>query len=253
MMPLIAEVGPDGVSGDATVVPWWSFGKTILAAAALTLVRDGAADLDEVVVGDATLAELLQHRAGLADYGAVPAYRAAVTAGAAAWTRARLLAEVDRTVDRSVWRYSNVGYLHVRAFLEERCRADLGALLRARVFLPLGIAGARLAVAPADTEGVAGLAAGYDPNWVYHGLVVGPLREAARLLHKLATGDLLPADLMARMRAPLPLGGPDSVLAVYHHPGRGRTRAAFLPGGGRDQDNEAAVERAALPDPEFAA
>lgn len=30
-------------------VPWWSFGKTVLAATALTLVRDGLVALDEPV------------------------------------------------------------------------------------------------------------------------------------------------------------------------------------------------------------
>src|SRR5258708_10761012 len=51
-------------------VPWWSFTKTVIAAAALALVRDGKLGLDEAVPGRPfTLRQLLQHRAGLTTYG----------------------------------------------------------------------------------------------------------------------------------------------------------------------------------------
>ena len=56
--------------GEAIDVPWWSFTKTVLAAAALALVRDGRLALDEPLPGRPyTLRQLLQHRAGLTDYG----------------------------------------------------------------------------------------------------------------------------------------------------------------------------------------
>lgn len=55
-------------------VPWWSFGKTVIAAAALVLVRDRVLALDDAIDGQAyTLRQLLQHQAGLADYGPLPA------------------------------------------------------------------------------------------------------------------------------------------------------------------------------------
>jgi hypothetical protein len=40
----------------------------------------------------------------------------------------------------------------------------------------------------------------YHPGWVYHGLLVGPLCEAARLLDRLLGGSLLPPGLMQEMR-----------------------------------------------------
>jgi hypothetical protein len=36
-------------NGGDTVVAWWSFTKTAIAAAALTLVRDGKLDLDALI------------------------------------------------------------------------------------------------------------------------------------------------------------------------------------------------------------
>jgi len=60
-------------------VPWWSFTKTVLAAATLVLVRDGLVELDEPLRRQPyTLCHLLQHRAGLAEYGWFPAYHEAV-------------------------------------------------------------------------------------------------------------------------------------------------------------------------------
>ena len=68
-------------SGDAADVPWWSFGKTVIAAAALALVRDGQLALDEPLPDRPyTLRQLLQHRAGLTEYGRLPAYHEAVGA-----------------------------------------------------------------------------------------------------------------------------------------------------------------------------
>jgi hypothetical protein len=147
------------------------------------------------------------------------------------------------------------------------------------VFDPLGIAGPRVALKRGDLDGVAlGSIRAYDPQWVYHGLVVGRLRDAALLLHRLLTTDFLPANLLAEMTAGWPLGGaiegrpwrttayglgvmtgtgpedsrvightgggPGSVIAVYHHPDATlpSTTAAFLPG-----EDSGRVESEAFP------
>ena len=48
--------------GAEVAVPWWSFGKTMIAAAALRLVEDGAFALDAPMACEAcTLLQLLQH------------------------------------------------------------------------------------------------------------------------------------------------------------------------------------------------
>ncbi|MEE1886735.1 serine hydrolase [Pseudomonas sp. 137P] len=58
-------------------VPWWSFTKTVLAATALTLVRDRRLALDASLPETTyTLRQLLRHEAGLAEYGELPAWSA---------------------------------------------------------------------------------------------------------------------------------------------------------------------------------
>lgn len=199
--------------GDA-IVPWWSVGKTVLAAAALALVRDGKLALDEPVAGKAfTLRQLLQHRAGLSNYGPLPEYKAAVARGDEPWTDEEMLARSDaqrlRYPPGEGWDYSNIGYWTVCRLIEQAAGTSLGAALRALVFAPLGLGNARLAETKADLNDVRmGAAAGYHPRWVYHGLVVGPLTEAALFMDRLLTGELLPPDLLNEMRTPHPLGGP---------------------------------------------
>jgi CubicO group peptidase (beta-lactamase class C family) len=195
-------------------VPWWSFTKTVIAAAALALVRDGGLALDTPLDGQPyTLRQLLQHRAGVADYGPLAAYHDAVARDDDAWPVAELLARTNAT--RQVyppgegWAYSNIGYLFVRRLIEQTTGQDLGAALTTLVLRPLGVERARLAMRREDLAGVAmGQSRGYDPRWVYHGLLIGPLADAAWLLHRLMTGPFLPAELRRAMLARHPVGGP---------------------------------------------
>jgi len=253
----------------AAEVPWWSFTKTVIAAAALALVRDGRLALDEPRPGGYTLRQLLQHRAGLPDYGGLADYHAAVERGDDAWSEAELLKRVrGRKLiypPGTGWAYSNIGYLEVRRLIEHTAGKSLGDALSVLVLQPLGIGGARFAATRADLEGVVGVG-NYDPRWVYHGLLVGPLSDAALLLDRLMAGKLLPAGLMSAMCARHALdvptvgrpwaapgyglglmigemtgvgmvaghtgSGPGSVVAIYRaiSAAQARTAATFLPG-----------------------
>ncbi len=188
-------------------VPWWSFTKTALSATALTLVRDGLVGLDEAVPeGPFTLRHLLRHEAGLADYGELPEYHAAVARGDAPWPVADMLQRLDATRLRyepgTGWRYSNVGYLYVARLIERVAGLALQDALVQRALAPLGVAGALLAKTPADVAGLA-----YHPGWVYHGLLVGPLSGAALFLDRLLAGQLLPDALLREMQTARHLGG----------------------------------------------
>jgi CubicO group peptidase (beta-lactamase class C family) len=67
---------------------------------------------------------------------------------------------------------------------------------------PLDIGRVRLAVERPD------FSPNYDPRWVYHGLLVGPLAQAALLLQRLLAGDLLPQPLLSSMLDRYSVGGP---------------------------------------------
>jgi CubicO group peptidase (beta-lactamase class C family) len=192
---------------DEIDVPWWSFTKTVLAAAALVLVRDGKLRLDQPLPRRPyTLRQLLQHRAAVGNYGELPTYHLAVERNEDAWPASEMLARcnADRPLyaPGSGWAYSNIGYFHVRQLIEQTSGNGLDTALGHLVLFPLGIAGVRLAQQRQDFAGR------YDPNWVYHGLLMGPLRQAALLLQRLLTGELLPQPLRSAMLDRYPVGGP---------------------------------------------
>jgi CubicO group peptidase (beta-lactamase class C family) len=204
---LVCEETVVASQGDAADVPWWSFTKTVLAAAALALVRDGRLALDDSLRDQPyTLRQLLQHRAGLTNYGGLTAYQEAVDLNDDAWSPLEMLAraKADRLLYQpgTGWAYSNIGYFRVRELIERATESSLNMALDRLVLRPLGIEGVRLATQRSD------FSAAYDPKWVYHGLLVGPLREAATLLQRLLTGDLLPPTLISSMLDRYPVGGP---------------------------------------------
>jgi D-alanyl-D-alanine carboxypeptidase len=195
-------------------VPWWSFTKSVLAAAVLVLVERGRLALDAPLAGRRyTLRQLLQHRAGLPDYGALAAYRAAVARAEEPWPVKELLARVKSDAllfePERGWMYSNVGYFFVRQLIEEATGEGLSAAVSRLVLGPLGIAHAGFANTPDDLARTRwGNAAGYHPGWVYHGLLIGSPAAAALLLDRLLAGHLLsPASLQA-MQDAVRLGGP---------------------------------------------
>jgi CubicO group peptidase (beta-lactamase class C family) len=118
-------------SGETADVPWWNFSKTVIAAAALALVRDGRLVLDEPLpTRPYTLRQLLQHRAGLTEYGRLRAYHESVERNDDAWPADEMLArtEADRLIYQpgKGWEYSNIGYSHVRRLIEQETRSPLG-------------------------------------------------------------------------------------------------------------------------------
>ncbi|MCU9948926.1 serine hydrolase domain-containing protein [Pseudomonas sp. PDM13] len=196
------------------LVPWWSFTKTVLAATALTLVRDGRLELDTVLPGNAfTLRQLLRHEAGLADYGELPEYHAAVASHEPAWPAEEMMQRLDghrlRYSPGSGWRYSNVGFMLVARLIERAMDLPLEEAVRRQVLLPLGISAVRFATERTELSGEhLGNASNYDPCWVYHGLLIGPVSQAALLLDRLLAGTLLPANLLEAMQSTRVLGGP---------------------------------------------
>ncbi len=196
------------------LVPWWSFTKTVLASVALVLVEKGAISLEDPLDGKPyTLKNLLQHRSGLPDYGWFRSYHEAVARGDEPWSVSFMLEETEaerlRYAPEAVWEYSNIGYLFVRQIIENAMGQGLNEALRDLVFNPLDIRSARVAMEAGDLNDVAmGTAQGYHPGWVYHGLLVGSIADAALLLHRLMSGALLESDVLQQMLSAHILGGP---------------------------------------------
>ena len=261
------------------LLPWWSFGKTVLAAAAFKLAEQGKLQLDTPLAGRSfTLRQLLGHRAGVPNYGPLADYHAAVARGDNAWPVEKMLARAKADTllfsPGTGWSYSNIGYVYVRHLIEHATDSDLRSALHATIFAPLGLH-AFMTRRREDVQRVLWRNLnGYDPNWVYHGLIVGTAPDAARFLHRLFTSQFLSNDSRTALfdSVPLPFalpdrpfrkptcgtglmidpqsphgmmfghtgGGPGSVSAVFRFPDleQPRTVAAFA-----DHDDEAALER----------
>ena len=264
-------------------MPWWSITKTALAACALLLVAGGRLELDRPLAGRKyTLRQLLQHTSGLGCYTDTPDYEAAVDGHADPWSgdehalfasgaaavRAGARAGNTRTRDIS-W---------CARLIEQATGMDIERALKSLVLSPLGIEKSFIARTRADLQrSVFGDEDNFHPGWVAHGLLMGPPSDVAAFMHRLFTGALLPAPLLAAMRERHPvetdltgrpwrtagygLGvmidiasphglcighsgqGPASVSAAYHFPDLSPplTVAAFAP-----TDDQGVAERAVL-------
>ena len=221
-----------GASG--SVVAWWSFSKTLVAACVLLLAERGRLSLDDCLDGlpcdpsrslpgglprgfsrgcSFTLRQLLQHRAGVGNYGEMPEYHEAVAAECPPWSDEEMLRRVPPDellfAPGEGWAYSNVGYLLVRRHLERVEDEPLEAVLRRLVLAPLALERCRVAATVDDMRRIAYPPAhAYDPRWVYHGCVVGPVRDAALALHHLLHGTLLSTASRAALLDRHPIGGP---------------------------------------------
>jgi CubicO group peptidase (beta-lactamase class C family) len=212
MFHAIARGGAPATGNSDALFPWWSITKTVLAAAVLRLVDGGKLSLDDPCGGRPySIRQLLAHTAGLGTYGG-EAYQTAIAAGDPVWPVEELLTRVN--AERLIfppgegWAYSNIGYLFVRQLIERKTGRDLGEALRALVFEPMGIARTRIANTPDDMGAVFwGNASGYDPRWVYHGLLIGPPSDAVEFLRRLFSGTFLSDDSRSAMRAIYPIGG----------------------------------------------
>jgi len=210
----VTATGACDTAGDASALfPWWSFTKTALAICALRLVEDGLLALDAPRPGKPfTLRQLLQHRAGVRNYGGLQRYHDAVARGDPPWPRAELLeaagAERLDFEPGAGWAYSNIGYLYVREAIAEAAGMDAGEAVRRRVLAPLQLSSAQWAVRASDFSDIHWRAGrDYHPGWVYHGCLKGTAIDAARLLHAVFDGDILTEKSRAAMLSAHPLGG----------------------------------------------
>lgn len=210
----ISASGEERGQGDFEArFPYWSFTKTTIAICALKLSERGVLQPDSRIDGAAyTLRQLLNHTAGLPDYGALKDYHDAVAAGGEPWSREKLLsAALARGMlfaPGAGWSYSNIGYMLAREHIEAASGLSFAQLMTDLISTPLGLTSVALVTSREEFAQLHCEAAGkYAPGWVYHGCLAGNVRDAARLLHGLFSGKLLSAASSAEMQVTIPLGG----------------------------------------------
>jgi D-alanyl-D-alanine carboxypeptidase len=95
----------------------------------------------------------------------------------------------------------------VRQLIEQTLDMELDESLRELVFRPMGIASTRIATTADDMAQTRwGNPTGYDPRWVYHGVLIGPPSDAVAFLRRLS-GSFLSEQAAGAMKSTYPLGG----------------------------------------------
>ena len=213
----------------------YSITKPFLAVAVLRLAEQARLDLDDPVQAilpetplaePVTIRQLLNHTAGLPDYGAMAEYADGLRAASdRPWTADEFLA---RTLPLGLrfppgqgWAYSNIGFLLVRQAIERLTRRSLRETLAEFVFRPLGLertfvaesladAGALTPGYSADLDRDGGphdIARRYHPGWVSHGVAISTAADLARFVEALCTGRLLRPGSLAAMLDPVVVPG----------------------------------------------
>jgi D-alanyl-D-alanine carboxypeptidase len=213
--------GPGRPVGVGTAFELGSVTKTYTAALVLRLVAEGRLGLEDRLsrwhpdledAGRITVEQLLNHTHGLHDPLQAPDFVPTVLAEPGRhWTLADVTTRMraPHFEPGTGWRYSNTGYHLLGAIVESVTDSAFGAVMRARLLEPLGLASTWYG--SADPPGTDLAAAYIDPSgsgtaqpvsllmpWVAFrtaagpaGAVVATASDAARWLHALATGELL--------------------------------------------------------------
>jgi D-alanyl-D-alanine carboxypeptidase len=208
---------PDGEVEPAFLA--YSITKTFIATLVLQLCEAGQLELDDSLARwfpkveraeRITLRRLLNHSAGIPDYGPLPHYHEAVrTSPSVPWSFDRFASE---TFERGLafepgegWLYSNPGYMLVRAIIERVSAQTFSQLLTEKIFRPLEL---QRSFVPETVEDLRPLAPAmstalaadgsvrdarfyYHPGWVAHGVVASTPSELARFFDALFAGRLL--------------------------------------------------------------
>lgn len=212
----------------------YSITKTFIACLLLQLADAGQLDLDAPVnrlwhgwpLPDAvTTRRLLQHTAGVPDYGGLAQYHAEVRKHPdQPWDVDQFiqatLAQPWSVPEPERFAYSNPGYMVLRLLLEAVGGSPWRTQLAERVCQPLGLAHTTVADALADLQALAPglsrlIAEGdepvnvrgrYHPGWVSHGVIASTASEITTFMQALLAGSLLTPQSRAAMVDAMPVG-----------------------------------------------
>ena len=192
----------------------YSVTKTFLAVLCLRLDLELDAPvrtwIDDERVPAVSLRELLNHTAGIPDYGRLPEYADAVrrTPGEP-WEDeellARALAPGPDFAPGERWAYSNTGYLLVRRIVDAAAEDGFAGALARELLGPLGLTETSLAL---ELDDLADLVPGHDedgdvrgryhPRWVGHRTLASTAADQRRFWTALARGELCDLDVLTQ-------------------------------------------------------
>ncbi|MEQ8858618.1 MAG: serine hydrolase domain-containing protein [Pseudomonadales bacterium] len=246
------------------LLPIYSLTKTYVATLVLLAVRAGRVDLEADVSGFCpdvpnaariTLRQLLNHTAGLPDYGALAEYQRAIASGAPVWSFDEF---ADQTYRRGSlfapgtgWSYSNPGYALLVRILERTWQRGLDELLTDLICRPLDLVHTRIAdtldqaeIVPSTSRALSTdgtprpMKTHYPVGWVWHRLIVSDAADSVRFLDRLLGDRWLGDRLTDAMLTLTPVGEshppwtePSYGLGLMGEP-RGRRGAIYGHNGG---------------------
>ncbi len=233
-------------AGDEPAFLAYSVTKTFTSALVLKLCEEGRLSLDDRLARwyskieraqNISLRQLLNHTAGIPDYGSIAAYCESVrTSPSQPWSFERFAAE---TFDKGLlfdpgtgFAYSNPGYMLVKSIIEDVTGNSYRTLIAERIAGPLRLG--RTFVAE-SIEDLARLAPGtssllapdatsrdirnhYHPGWVSHGVVASTASDLVRFMNILMRGRLLSRNSLDQMLSLVSLSLDSDGSASGHEP-----------------------------------
>jgi len=213
----------------------YSITKTFIATLLLRLSQDAVISLDDPIEKwfdsgqipwKAPLRRVLNHTAGIPDYGPLHEYQQAVRGRPSnPWTFDEFIEHVKSgKQDLSAgegWCYSNTGYMILKRIVEKVTSQPLSRALQENIFLPLGLHDTSV---PEDFSGSMLLTPGYSrifsdegtmldiralyhPGWVATGVIISTAAEGVRFFESLFSGSLIDDEHLSLMTALVPVAG----------------------------------------------
>lgn len=224
----------------------YSLTKTFTAVLLLLLGEQGRLDLDDRLarwfptIAEAdriSLRQLLNHTAGVPDYGGLRAYHDELRATPSMpWSFERFAAE---TFDKGLrfepgtgWAYSNPGYMLLKRIAEEVGGTTYASLIADRIARPLGLMSTfvpealedLVSLAPAASRALAAdetprdVRQHYHPGWVSHGVVASTPSEIVRFLDALFCRHLISEQSLHEMTTLVPVRVPSDAKTLASEP-----------------------------------
>jgi D-alanyl-D-alanine carboxypeptidase len=213
----------------------YSVTKTFTASLVLMLCDEKRLHLDDSLVrwfphidhaDRISLRRLLNHTAGIPDYGSLRSYHDDLRASPELpWTFERFAAETFekglRFEPGQGWAYSNPGYMLLKRILEEVSGHSYRELVTERIAQPLGLSRTFVpeyipdlgSLAPGSSCALSrqgeprDVRAHYHPGWVSHGVLASTASDIVRFLDALFRGRLLSREsldeMMTLVRVPM--------------------------------------------------